>query len=413
MYQKLFENWRKYKQVLEEARIEGGMTIRQILETLDSRGDKTWIVFDTETMGFDPVGNQITEIAAVALKVNGWEGEPTEVDTYHKKIHYLPSTKKSVEYYRKKTGLTPAIRPESERGNPLTPDELAQMTGYGEFDPQGNIIQDPLVQHDEEQKALEGFYEFCEKHGGPEGVVLCAQNATFDLKMINTRIQKKPPRYDVFDTVVLFRLFLIPVLRVLTDQGDEVATEKLEMLRSKRAGAGETEYRKSQGTFSSSLGDVRKIYNVTGAWHAAIADVKMLIQITAYAVQELRQNPDLDIMDQQAEAAAKQHAFKTKASSRQRKAGEREELASQAYEDLVAAEEAGIETATYGGEYMKRREQAAKERKEKDYQSKVRAAQRKGKSPESVPYPSSGEKKKMIRKIRKSERDADLRTQGY
>lgn len=409
--QKLFESWRRFKQVILEARIEGGMTIRQILETLDSRANKIWVVFDTETMGFGPVEDQITEVAAIALEVNDWENI-NEIDTFHRKINYLPTTQSNIQYHRKKTGLTPAIRPKEERGSRLTPDELIQMTGNATFDEEGNIIPDPHVLHEEEQKVLEGFYEFCEKHGGPENVVLCAQNATFDMQMINTRIQKKPPRYDVFDTAKLLSLFLLPILKTQSLAGDDYANEKLEKLRIVSSAA-KNAPKRAEGRFSFSLGKVRDVYGVEGAWHAAIADVKMLIEVTAHVVKDLRANPDLDIMDQQASMAATQHSMKSKAASRERKRGEREELASQAYEDLVAAEEAGIETATYGGEYMKRREQAAKERKEKDYQKRLKDAARKGQAPETVKYPASGELRKKMRKRAKAGRDADLRLQGY
>lgn len=407
MYQKLFENWRGFR-LLNEIRIEGGMTIRDILNTLEIAGDKTWIVFDTETMGFNPVSDQITEIAAVAIKPNNWD-DPTSVDTYHRKIPLLPSTHGAIQYSRKKTGLTPAIRPPEGREGQLTKDELLQMTGYGSFGPEGQIVQDPQVAHDPEQKALKGFYDFCEKHGGPENVILCAQNATFDMKMVNTRYQGEKPRYPVFDTVVLFRLFLVPALQALSIAGDETANEKLEKLRVINTRAKQSEHRRGEGKFSSSLGKVRDIYGVTGSWHAAIADVQMLIQITGHVVRELRQNPDLDIMDQQASAAALQHSIKTKSSAKERKAKEAEELEEKAYDLMYQREEEG-RPITLDQALRMLKQQSVEHGKERKYQASLAKAIERG-GPEPT-YPASRAKKKMMGKIKKREFRSDLASQG-
>ena len=53
--------------LLKESRYFG-MSVQQVLTFFDTFSDNTWIFFDTETMGFKPHEQQLTEIGAVAVK---------------------------------------------------------------------------------------------------------------------------------------------------------------------------------------------------------------------------------------------------------------------------------------------------------------------------------------------------------
>ena len=63
------------EEIVKESRYFG-MSVPQVLAFFDTFSDNTWIFFDTETMGFKPHEQQLTEIGAVAVNPRGWAGDP-------------------------------------------------------------------------------------------------------------------------------------------------------------------------------------------------------------------------------------------------------------------------------------------------------------------------------------------------
>ena len=367
----LMENFRNFttKQLLTEENL-AGMTITEILELLKEYGQRTWVVFDTETLGFDPLKHQLTEIAAIALDPRGWESEPEEVGQFHKKVKLQAPARWRMHFELKKDPFAKiesvadkmfwndfiqsnVNAPKDERGRKwlahfaryalaekkkaeaghepgkkLGAHDLLKMTGYFAKDSEGNMlpgIEEAGVDYIDEQQAMKEFYDFVNSFGDP---VMCAQNASFDMKMVNTRYQGEIPRYRVFDTMMLFQLFLIPALQSLGDQGDEEALRKLEMLKTRFG-------------FSSSLGKVRDVYEVTGDWHSAIADVRMTIEVTGHVIRELKANPDLDIEQHHAKKAASLHRRKVGAGKKEKAAKTADEIDAMADTLIQYAADAG------------------------------------------------------------------------
>lgn len=275
----LFENWRKY---LEEAFADIGtgkfekapVSIAKGLEKIEDYKDKTWVFFDTETTGFGSKRNSITEIAGLAVKPNSWESKPVIAKTFNQKAKLTPHVK--------------GRDPESPSGKETK--MVLGLTRYGEKDaPKGRYIP--------EKEMIENFYEWLDSLGD---IVLVIQNAKFDMNMLSVRYNADPetgvargkgavgrelPRYPVIDTIPIIKNYLIPYYKTLASQGDEEAEVFLSKLVSKKRKPDST----SQGPVATAYG-----IPIIG-WHAAIDDVKMLMQIFQKAVQSMRTGGDVDI----------------------------------------------------------------------------------------------------------------------
>jgi DNA polymerase III alpha subunit (gram-positive type) len=195
---------------------------------------KTLILFDTETGGFSPRLNQITEIAAIAV-----DGESLAIkDEYHKVIHLHQE-------------VDPAI---------------LKMTHY-----------DPNKASAEEQEALNGFLDFVASFPNP---ILVAHNAQFDMKMVMTRVQDKRKVWDrVYDTADFSRLLFAPMLVSMTEKGNEQARIMLDII-TKKDKSGSPVIIKNNRMIDSRLGALAAALQVEFKdWHSALADTKMLLQV--------------------------------------------------------------------------------------------------------------------------------------
>jgi len=263
------------EEIVRESRYFG-MSVPQVLAFFDTFSDNTWIFFDTETMGFKPHEQQLTEIGAVAVNPRGWTGDPEILGQFNEKITLQPDT---VERLRQDKALSPEER--AARGRSLTSPEILSMTRYGES---GGTYKD-------EQEVLDGFLAFVDSFPNP---VLVAQNASFDMKYISVRSGGRLGRYPVIDTMRIMQLFLIPALRAMRDDdGDEEAGELLSKM-------------KRRGRYSASMGVVSGAYGVsTDEWHNALADVKMLMALFQHVIDSLRKGSGANIRSGQ-EYAIKQ-----------------------------------------------------------------------------------------------------------
>jgi len=93
------------EEIVRESRYFG-MSVPQVLAFFDTFSDNTWIFFDTETMGFKPHEQQLTEIGAVAVNPRGWTGDPEILGQFNEKITLQPDT---VERLRQDKALSPEV----------------------------------------------------------------------------------------------------------------------------------------------------------------------------------------------------------------------------------------------------------------------------------------------------------------
>lgn len=259
----------KWQNFLTE--IKGGSYIgkkpQEVLDLLESYGDRVWIFFDTETTGLKAKREQLTEIAAIAVEPNSWLEKADIMDVFHVKIKLTDDLKARLN------DLNSQQRQDWEKQNkqswkPLkAPQDVLRMTRYGDKDMK------PIPQ----EQALEEFREFLAGFGEP---VIVAQNASFDMSFINTLSAKPLPKYKVIDTLQLLDHQIHPVLDVLSLGRFDPFDVKVQ----KRA----NDILKAIGK-SSSLGKVASAYGINASnWHNAKADVEMMMQVYKKIVDTLK-----------------------------------------------------------------------------------------------------------------------------
>lgn len=172
---------------------ESGLSsyLREPSEIFKEIKGKTIIVFDTETTGLNHNRNQVTEIAAVALKGPEFE----EVGQYHKKIKLTDKTLKQIE-------------DEKEKAKDPKFFGVEKVLNYNKYH------KNPLTEEDE-MDVLEGFKDFCGKFGKP---ILLGQNAKFDMAFIGGRVGNIP-RERVYDTKLFAQYFFLPAVKALSSKG--------------------------------------------------------------------------------------------------------------------------------------------------------------------------------------------------
>ena len=278
----ILENWRKY--VLKEAYILDDdffeASIEQLFDKLKDFGDNTWIFFDTETTGFEPKTAQLTEIAAVAAYPNNWQFEEVEAEKglFYDKIKLNPETV---------AGFEASDDPEAKY--PL------ELTRYGM--PSDEYREKYPKGMPNEVDVIKEFLLYVENQPNP---VLVAQNAEFDINFIQTRadfydLGANLRKYPIFDTMMLIKLWHNSLIKTLADEGDERAQTILQAL---------TMTGKFGDYVTSSMGPVSKAYEIsTDEWHNALADVKMMMEMTKVIFMALQEASDVDISKYQGRAA--------------------------------------------------------------------------------------------------------------
>lgn len=215
----------------------------------DSITGKTIVFFDTETTGINPSGNQITELAAKSIDGDTLQ----ELDEFHLHAKLTEQTLAKIE---------------SEITNPpegpyaKTVEEILKMTNYYNY--QAEATEPELIQK---------FSQWL-----PEGSVIVAHNAKFDLKMVNTRanihgIDPITHFSKVLDTMQMSREFFIPASQELELENPEIK-DQLDRLTTKFTKSGK------RAKVSSRLGDLIDALGETlKNWHEAMADVDATIKI--------------------------------------------------------------------------------------------------------------------------------------
>ena len=278
----LLENWRKY--LLKEAYILDDdffeASIEQLFTKLKDFGDNTWIFFDTETTGFKPESAQLTEIAAVAAYPNNWQFEEVEAEKglFYDKIKLNPETL---------AGFEASDDPKAKY--PL------ELTRYGM--PSDEYREKYPKGMPNEVDVIKEFLSYVENQPNP---VLVAQNAEFDINFVQTRadfydLDINLRNYPIFDTMMLIKLWHNSLIKTLADEGDERAQTILQAL---------TMTGKFGDYVTSSMGPVSKAYEIsTDEWHNALADVKMMMEMTKVIFMALQEASDVDISKYQGRTA--------------------------------------------------------------------------------------------------------------
>ena len=278
----LLENWREYllteSYILDEDFFEA--SIQQLFEKLKTFGDNTWIFFDTETTGFKPESAQLTEIGAISAKPDNWQFREVEAKQgiFYDKIKLNPETL---------AGFETSEDPEAKF--PL------ELTRYGM--PSDEYREKYPKGMPSEEEVLKQFVLYLESQKNP---VLVAQNAEFDVNFIQKRsdlynIPVNMREYPIFDTMMLIKLWHNSLIKTLADSGDERAQTILQAL---------TKTGKFGDYTTSSMGPVSKAYEIsTDEWHNALADVKMMMEMTKAIFMALQESADIDISKYQGRTA--------------------------------------------------------------------------------------------------------------
>ena len=243
----------------------------EFLDFLRTNKDAVWVFLDTETLGFNAVKHQMTEVAAKAVRFNGSSFE--EIDTYHEKAKLLSVTRLRMS------------RP--FRGKGMSYQDIMKMTNYGE--PIGGR------EYIEECEMLEGIYKFLNKFNDP---IVVAHNSSFDIKYLNTRhnlyFSNKDPYddYDVLDTLKVMKRYFTSM--VVTEAKrykhrwlPEIDKQSiLEMRRIRKS-----LQKKNKKRMSLKLGNVAESLGISAeGWHSAKFDVETLISTTERMLELFKDN---------------------------------------------------------------------------------------------------------------------------
>jgi DNA polymerase III epsilon subunit-like protein len=326
MYQKLFESWRKYQKVIKEDVMqyqEYGSSFKEMRELIKDVSGKTWIFFDTETTGLSAEKDfhQVTQIAAIAVDVKNFDAEPEILEKFNVKIQLGQRTRGFMDWDRRKKAeklaasraggveVAPGIkrvRQEPDKFKGIS--DIFSMTQYGvsrdpekakrkaflqakEMPGKENISMEEVPEAAPFMRmvpALKQFSEFLDRY--PDRVMV-AQNAPFDNGFLNNmyqRIGEVPPDDIVVDTVMIFRKFLTPALKMFKanrEAGQELSPEDAKILDALTS---------DKGKLTVSLGKIIKAFDVENkGWHDALADVTMLLDVLKAVINFLDVRTDL------------------------------------------------------------------------------------------------------------------------
>jgi len=281
-----------------------GMSIEDVLDYIEGLKDNTLIFFDTETTGFSPKTEQLTEIAALACEFEHFK----VVDEFYEKVKLLDGIEQRMkpgtpEYnqWKSKTKVNDRFQ---------EPRDVLKMTRFGETP--------GTRRYYEEKKLLENFAEFVNSYNKP---ILIAHNAPFDMKMVNTRMKLyglEPLNVSVLDTNNILKLFFLPMLKALKKGGNKLAGDFLAKLlvpvngpdgpvmepdldwktKQPRLNPDGTPKMKEKKYYSTSMGVVAPAFKINiDEWHNALADIKLMIGMFNKTIQLFKKYSDTNIKE--------------------------------------------------------------------------------------------------------------------
>tara|TARA_Y100000310_G_scaffold329496_2_gene399473 strand:- start:2784 stop:3653 length:870 start_codon:yes stop_codon:yes gene_type:complete len=248
-----------WKTFLKENSKMVGFSLDDVVDRINSFENNTWIFFDTETMGFNPKIDQITEIGAMAVdpKTGKMLGD---FDEFIKLNPPTLSRLKDPESQERKEWEKEQRKQYKRLKHPA---DVLAMTRYGGKD----------RDYHDEQEILSKFEDFIEQFPNP---LLVAKNARFDMHFVNRRKRQKLNNYPVLDTDPFIRHHAIPLLVELSKGDFEPFSRRIQI----RAQSILDKLYIKPGMYSSSLGKMAPALGIdVKDWHNALADVKMTIEM--------------------------------------------------------------------------------------------------------------------------------------
>jgi DNA polymerase III epsilon subunit-like protein len=239
-----------------------GKSIIELLNWLDQKSDKYWVVTDTETTGLpsDPYEVQLTQVSGLAVKYNSELNQFDEQGYFDKKIKLTSKTKELLK----------------------TPTRIRKVLSFNHY---GN----KAATYYEEAEILEEFHDFLDQWDNP---ILVIQNAPFDMRFLNTRHPNLKFTNEVIDTKDIIQLYYLPALQTLAQT--EIWAKNL----VNKIGTSD----RDNGLISSSLSKIGPALglNMTG-YHDALTDCRLAMQMLQKIVYFLKEHQSLDIKKYQAE----------------------------------------------------------------------------------------------------------------
>lgn len=329
--------WRNPQNHLNEEFNFNNKSYQQILSELSILENCTFIFFDTETMGFLPENDQITQIAASAIDFeNGEVKERSAMNivadlTEQSRNRLVSGTEENLRWIAQQQKMLSNSRKEitdQEKANMLDPYFVLRLTSIA--NEENKIVKKGEMS---EKDMLEKFLDFIKQDAD---TILVAHNLPFDMKMINARnaiygleeVKEGVNIKDALDTLKLSRMHFLPALQDLIAyfkkelenqqqelpdiikslsvidklEANDISQQELDLTKAskniitainklpeeQREAAKNililrTLLQSARNTLqnsSSRLGDLSKSLKITAdGWHDAFADIKMLMSI--------------------------------------------------------------------------------------------------------------------------------------
>lgn len=298
MYQKLFENWRTFKKVInEDVETRYGDKYEELRQLIDDASHRTWIFFDTETtgLGSEKPYHQMTQIAAIAVDPKGFQAgtEPEILDRINVKMNLGQDTLGFKKWQKEKMAGGEQFSFPMEKAFALTSygvSPSAKKRARKHFAQHGEMVDVPKQEYLPMDQGMKDFVAFLDQY---DERVIVAQNAPFDVGYVNEafrRLGVNPPFDLVVDTVQIFKKYITPIVKDIKakkDAGQELSPEDAHMLRSL------TKINKAgKEMLTVSLGNLIQAFDVKNeGWHDALADVIMLMRVLRKALIWLDKTP--------------------------------------------------------------------------------------------------------------------------
>lgn len=250
----------KYLEFIKEHKF-WGKNNQEFLSWLKSKSDKVFIFIDTETTGLptDDYEVQLTQVSCISTNYNFSSNKFEEIETYDEKIKLTSKTKSLMNTTR-----------------------IKQVLSFNHYGKKG-------IKYSDEEDILEDFYNFISKY---DNSILVIQNASFDMKYLNTRNRNISFKNEVLDTKQIAQLFYLPTLQKLAETDDNSKNLIDKIGTSDR----------DNGLISSSLSKIGPALGINmSGYHDALTDCRLAIQMFEKMIDFIEKNKNIDIKKYQSE----------------------------------------------------------------------------------------------------------------
>ena len=238
---------------------------KNLLRWFIDRLDNTFVFFDTETSGLKrEQNNQLTQVAAIATKLNPKDLKFDEVGRFEVKIKLNDNVLKAIALEPDE----PEDEKEKEKWKWGTKKGILKYNHY-------DLVNSPS--YEEERKALERFDNFLKSH---QNVILIAHNAPFDLSWIQFEEMFKDSTIKTIDSMRFFSNIFFPTLSKLSEVDPRFSTayDKFPFREPKKDKPDDVK-KKSVGLGSIVKGfsdDVNKLQDKLSGAHNAVVDCELM-----------------------------------------------------------------------------------------------------------------------------------------